>query len=130
MGSWTGAVKFAVKLRRFKIYSVGFSFSALNVNGHIKQIKNGITKLSKRAVIKRNGSKITFSTNDGEEVDFVSFGSFFNVYVRSNVEVVSGICSHQFTKSKMFSHPKKRKNCTHKKSKMSKKKIILKTLYE
>jgi hypothetical protein len=79
------------------------------INGQLKRIPNGESKLSKRAIIKRNGNKITFSTNDGEEVDFVTFGSFFNVYVRSNVEIVSGICSRQFIKSKIFGHPRKGK---------------------
>jgi len=87
-----------------RIYSVGFKFDTLKINGHIKRIKEGINKISKRGSIIKAGNKITFSTNDGEEVDFITFGSFFNVYVRSNVEKVSGICSQQFIKSKFFKH--------------------------
>jgi len=103
-GGWVAAIKFGVRLFGNRIYSVGFKFDTLKINGHIKRIKEGINKISKRGSIIKAGNKITFSTNDGEEVDFITFGSFFNVYVRSNVEKVSGICSQQFIKSKFFKH--------------------------
>jgi len=47
---------------------------------------------------------ITFSTNDGEEVEWVSYGKFFNAYVRSNIEKISGICSEEFIRSRFFHH--------------------------
>jgi len=121
-GSWVGAVKFGVRLYKYKIYSTGFNFETVKVNGRLKKLLNGVNKLKHGGFIKKEGNKITFSTNDGEEVDFISYGSFFNAYVRSNIPKITGICSEKFIHSHFFSHYHKghrvkfsKKHCVHKK---------------
>jgi hypothetical protein len=99
---WVAAIKFAVRLFSDKIYSVGFNFNSLIINGKTRVINNGVTRLSRKGTIVRNGNKITFSTNEGEEVDFITFGSFFNAYVRTNVRHVKGVCAQQFLRSHSF----------------------------
>jgi len=104
-GAWVGPIKFGVRLYHHRIYSVGFKFDKLKIDGEVRDIQQGVTKL-KRGKITVVGNKITFSSKR-EAVDFVSYGSFFNAYVRSSVTRVSGICSHQFIKSGFFGHPQK-----------------------
>jgi len=100
-GSWVGPIKFGVRLYQNRIFSVGFKFDKLRINGKIRSIPEGELKLN-GGLIRRNGNKITFSTNDGEDVDFISFGWFFNAYVRSNARKITGICSQKFVRSKFF----------------------------
>jgi len=69
------------------------------------KIPNGTTKLGLGSIIRSGNNKITFSTNNGEEVDLLAYGYFFNAYVRTNSLKVSGICSQQYIKSKFFKHP-------------------------
>jgi len=113
-GSWVGPIKFGVKIFKHKIYSVGFTFDKLRIDGRIRNVPNGVLKL-KRGLIRRAGNKITFSTNNGEEVDFITYGSFFNAYVRSNTPKISGICSQQFKKSRFFRNPQKGRRVVFKK---------------
>jgi hypothetical protein len=103
-GVWVGPIKFGVKLFNYKIYSIGFNFDTIKVNGRVKKLLNGVNILKHGGLITKNGNKITFSTNDGEEVDWVSYGSFFNAYVRSNIPKISGLCSEQFVHSHFFKH--------------------------
>jgi len=101
---WVGAVKFGVRLYNDRIYSNDLQFKTLIINGHVKHLNAGVTNLSGKGTVIKAGNKLTFNTNDGEAVDFISFGTFMNVYVRSNVQKVSGICSQQFIRSHFFNH--------------------------
>jgi len=101
---WVGAVKFGVRIYNDRIYSNDLQFKTLIINGHVKQLNAGVTNLSGRGTVIKAGNKLTFNTNDGEAVDFISFGTFMNVYVRSNVEKVTGLCSQQFIRSHFFNH--------------------------
>jgi len=109
MGTWVGAIKFGVRLYGDRITSTDLTFNTIRVNGENQAIANGITKLSRKGSVVKAGNKLTFTTNDGEEVDFISFGTFMNVYVRSNVQTVHGICSQQFLKSHFFRNAHKGK---------------------
>jgi len=109
MGSWVGAVKFGVRLYGDRITSNDLTFNSIRINGEVQTLTNGVRKISRKGSVIKAGNKLTFSTNDGEEVDFITFGSFMNVYVRSNVDTVHGICSQQFIKSKFFKHSQKGK---------------------
>jgi len=112
-GSWVGPVKYGVRLYDHKIYSVGFDLSKLRINGKIRTILEGELKLNgKGGIIRKNKNTITFSTNHGEEVDFISFGWFYNSYVRSNRRHVTGVCSQKFIKSKFFHNPHHGKRIT------------------
>jgi len=113
-GSWVGPIKFGVRLFHNRIFSIGFTFDKLLINGRVRNISNGKTKLG-HGEIRRNGNTITFSNKNGEEVDFVTFGSFFNAYVRSNVQFVDGICTQKFKRSLFFNHPHTPKVITFKK---------------
>jgi len=104
MGRWVGLIKFGVRLFHHRVFSVGFSLSKLIIDGEQKDIPNGKTQIGHRAVVIRNGNKVTFSTGDGEEVDFLSYGYFFNAYTRSSAERVTGLCSQQFVHSHFFAH--------------------------
>lgn len=121
--TWVGAIKFGVRIYNDRIYSNDLQFNTLIINGHIKHLNAGVTNLSGKGTVIKAGNKLTFSTNDGEAVDFISFGTFMNIYVRSNVEKVSGICSQQFIRSKFFNHVQigklvkiKTPKCDHKKN--------------
>jgi len=105
MGVWVGAIKFGVRLFHHRIYTTGFAFNTLKIDGKIRNIKEGKNKVGKRGTITKVGTKITFSTNIGEEIDLIAYGYFFNAYVRSRALKVSGICSQQFIVSKFFQHP-------------------------
>jgi len=104
MGSWVGAIKFGVRLYADRITSTDLSFNSIIVNGQSRNLPNGVTRISRRGIVTKAGNKLTFSSGDGEEVDFISFGTFMNVYVRSNVEKIGGVCSQQFLKSHFFNH--------------------------
>jgi hypothetical protein len=109
MRGWVASVKFGVRLFNDKIYSTDLGFNSLKINGQVRPIQNGRTQISNEGVVIKNGNKLTFSTNQGEEVDFISFGSFFNAYIRTNVKSATGICSQQFNRSYFFGHPQKGK---------------------
>jgi len=104
MGSWVGPIKFGVKLFKHRIFSTGFDMGKLKINGKIRVIPEGELKLNGGGLIRRNGNKLTFTTNNGEDVDFISYGWFFNAYVRSNIPVITGICSQKFVHSHFFKH--------------------------
>jgi len=53
--------------------------------------------------------KLPFSTLNGEEIDLIAYGYFFNAYVRTNAVKVDGICAQKFVKSFFFKHPHKGK---------------------
>jgi hypothetical protein len=104
MGSWVAAIKFGLRLYGDRITSQDLTFNFLIINGQSKKITNGRTNISRKGYVIKAGNKLTFSTGDGEEVDFITFGSFMNVYVRSNIQTVHGICSQQFIRSKFFNN--------------------------
>jgi len=107
-GAWVGISKFGVIVYRHKITSIGFDLKNIEIDGEIKKLKNGRTNLSNGAYLLVSGNKITISTGDGEEVDYISYSNYFyNAYVRSNINAAqqSGICSHQFHPSNYFNHP-------------------------
>jgi len=103
-GSWVGPIKFGVRLFHHKIYSIGFSQSSLRIDGKVVNIPHGELKLNGGGIIRRAGTKLTFSTDNGEDVDFIAFGFFFNAYVRSSVRHITGICSQKFVRSHFFRH--------------------------
>jgi len=107
MGAWVGPIKFGVKLFHHRIYSLGFSQSTLLIDGKQVTISEGKTEIGHRGFVFKNGSKFTFSTGDGEEVDFVSYGYFFNGFVRSSAKRVTGLCSQEFIHSHFFKHEEK-----------------------
>jgi len=104
-GSWVGQVQWGAYLFGQRISSRGFDVSSVNIDGQDIKLSNGRNKLPQGGWLDLAGTKITLGTGDGEECDFVSFGWFFNSYVRSDVEVVGGICQQQFIHSKFFSSP-------------------------
>jgi len=57
--------------------------------------------------IVKSNNKFTINSNQGEEVEFVAFGYFFNAYVRSNRKGISGLCTGEFKASHEFNHPRK-----------------------
>jgi len=116
MGSWVGVVEWIVNVKGDVVRNTGFS--GVTVNGNAAQLPSGKKfALPNGGSILHAGNKVTISSESGEEVDFVSFGTFFNAYVRSNLAGVSGLCSHQFVKSKKFrdvklgKQPKPKLNC-------------------
>jgi len=104
MGVWVGVIKFGVKVYHHKVFSVGFGLDKLIIDGREHSIPNGKTEIGKRGFVFRNGNKVTFSTGNGEEVDFISYGYFYNAYTRSTVPKVTGLCSQEFVKSHFFNH--------------------------
>jgi len=104
-GVWVGPVQYGVRIFGQRISSRGFN-NIVNIDGENRNLHEGVNKLHKGGFIKVAGTKTTIGTGDGEEVDFVSGGYYFNVYVRSDVPDVSGLCSQQFIKSHFFSSPK------------------------
>jgi len=46
--------------------------------------------------------KLHFLIKGGEELDIISYGTFFNAFVRSNAEHTRGICNQEFIKSKIL----------------------------
>jgi len=121
MGVWVGSIKFGIRLFHHRIYTTGFNFNTLKIDGKVRNIKEGKNKVGKRGTITKVGTKVTFSTNIGEEVDLIAYGYFFNAYVRSRALKVSGICSQQFIVSKFFQHPWAPKHSHLKKTSLSKK---------
>jgi len=119
---WVGAIKFAIRIFHHKIYSTGFNLNTLKIDGEEKRVENGIKIQLGRAFILRNGASITFSTGEGEEVEWVSsrtkashgnsMDEYFNGYVRTNVLHPKGLCSNQFVRSKFFGHPQEGKIIT------------------
>jgi len=103
-GSWVGPVKYGIRLYGQRIASRGFG-NTVNIDGQNTNLNQGINRLPKGGYINVQGAKTTYSTEDGEEIDFVSGGTYYNVFVRSNVPNVSGLCSQQFVKSNFFSSP-------------------------
>jgi hypothetical protein len=100
-GSWVGVVDWIVNVKGDIVRNTGFS--GVTVNGAAAQLPSGKKfELPNGGSILHAGNKVTISSESGEEVDFISFGSFFNAYVRSNLAHVSGLCSHQFVKSHAF----------------------------
>jgi len=104
-GSWVGQVHWGAHVFGQRIASRGFDVKQVNIDGQDITLQSGRNKLPRGGYLDINGNKITISTGEGEEADFVTFGSFFNSFVRSDVEIVSGICSEQFVKSNFFSSP-------------------------
>jgi len=103
MGVWVGAIKFGIHLfHHYKIYTIGFKFDKLLINDKVKKIIEGTTNLKHGGAIIKKNNIVYFSTDDGEEVELVSFGSYFNAYVKSNTRHVSGLCSDQFVHSHFF----------------------------
>jgi len=122
MGSWVGAIKFGVRIHHHRIFTVDFALNALKIDGRVVSLSNGEIKVGKRGTIVKSGNQVTFKTNMGEELDIITFGSYFNAYVRSRATKVSGLCSEQFIKSRFFDHPHAPKDehiklpeCKHKK---------------
>jgi len=106
-GSYTSNIKFKVNLYGQIIDSVAFDIHNLLIDGRSHTLRDGKKELSLGGSITCAGSKVTISTNDGEEVDFISGGSYFNSYVRSDVPHVEGLCTGQRVNSKEFAHPQK-----------------------
>jgi len=104
MGSWVGAIKFGIRLYTDRITSTDLSFNSILINGQLQNIGEGKTRISRRGSVTKAGNKLTFSTGDGEEVDFLTFGTYMNSFVRSNVEHISGVCSQQFIRSRFFNN--------------------------
>jgi len=52
-GVWVGPIKFGVRLFKYKIYSVGFKFDKLEINGKIHRIMNGVKRLKHGGLITR-----------------------------------------------------------------------------
>jgi len=103
-GRWVGVVEWIVKVRGDVVRNVGFT--GVTVNGEAVTLVNGQAfNLPNGGSVTKTGNKFNINSNRGEDVDFVSFGSFFNAYVRSTLPDVSGLCSHQFVKSVAFGHP-------------------------
>jgi len=100
-GSWVGVVDWIVDVRGDIVRAV--PFNGLTVNGQPAN-PTGKFRLPNGGSITKAGNKITISSEVGEEVDFISYGSFYNAYVRSNLVGVSGLCSHQFVRSSAFGH--------------------------
>jgi len=121
-GSFTSNIKFKVHLYGQVIDSVAFDIHNLLIDGRSHTLKDGKKELSLGGSITCAGTKVTFSTNDGEEVDFISGGWYFNSYVRSDVPHVDGLCTGKRVNSKDFAHPQKQvqgekfdlKNCAKK----------------
>jgi len=122
---WVGAIKFAIRIFHHKIYSTGFNLNTLKIDGEERKVENGIKIQLGRAFILRNGASITFSTGDGEEVEWVSsrtkashgnsYDEYFNGYVKTNVLHPKGLCSNQFIRSRFFGHPQEARIITIKK---------------
>jgi len=104
-GGWVGPVNYGIRIFGQRIASRGINANIVNIDGINKNLPQGKTRLPRGGFINVAGSKITFGTEDGEEVDFVAHGSYFNAYVRSNVPNVAGICSQQFIRSTFFRNP-------------------------
>jgi len=107
MGRWVGAVQWIAHVNHHIIRSVGFN--QIKYKGELISIAKGYKiKLSGGGWVQMKGNKVTVGIR-GEEVDFVAYGYFFNLYARSNVapRKLSGICSHQLVHSYDFTHPVK-----------------------
>jgi len=55
-GAWVGPIKFGLRVFENRIYTVGFTFDKLLINGDLRSIANGRTELSKGFIL-RNGNK-------------------------------------------------------------------------
>jgi len=112
-GFWYGIVRWKAVVYGNHISSVGFDSSKVKINRRLVNLRAGVNKIPGGGQITLAGNKITLSTNDGEECDMYQFTSrnrgYFNAYVRSNVPTVSGLCSQQYVKSKLFRNPMKGK---------------------
>jgi len=107
-GRWIGIVKYLIEVRGDIVRSEGFN--GVTVNGNLVQLVAGQAfSLPNGGKIVKAGNKVTVSSGVGEECDFISFGTFFNAYVRSTLAGVSGLCSHQFVRSHAFGHPQEGK---------------------
>jgi len=121
-GSWVGVTDWIVQTRGVSIRNKGFT--GVTVDGKDVALAAGKPlKLEGGAIITQTGNKFNINSGNGEDVDFVAFGYFFNAYVRSSRRKVRGLCSHQFIKSHAFNHPKEGKivrrarvNCANKKA--------------
>jgi len=101
-----GVVQWIVEVKGDIVRNVGFN--KVSVNGELQTLVSGKTiTLPKGGALTQSGSKFHVNSNEGEDCDFISFGSFYNAYVRSNAPKVTGLCSHQFVRSEAFGHPQK-----------------------
>jgi len=103
-GGWVGAVQYGIRLFGQRISSRGVNSNVVNIDGVDTNI-NGKINLPRGGFIKKSGIRITYGTSDGEEVDFDAHGTYYNVYLRSSVPDVSGLCSQQFVRSSFFRNP-------------------------
>jgi len=101
-GGWVGQIQWGAKVFGVSVISRGFNVAHVTVDGQDRTLKQGRNRLPRGGSLVVAGNKITVTTNDGEEGDFISFNSFFNAFVRSNVPQVSGMCSQQFTRTNFF----------------------------
>jgi len=101
--NWIGIVQFGVKIGTDIIKSSGFLRTT--INGENVDLNDGKEHKIKHGFVVKKGRTTTISTGDGEEIDFISHGWFFNVFVRSNSLNTKGICNQQFIGSKFFTHP-------------------------
>jgi len=100
--TWVALIHYGIRIYNQRISSRGFNVHSVNIDGVDRELKDGRNNLKRGGFINVQGNKITYSTNDGEEVDFISYGSYYNAFVRSNVPNVSGLCSKQFVRSTFF----------------------------
>jgi len=69
--------------------------------------KGGKHQLNFGVLVVLGGNKVSIISK-GEEVDFIAYGYFFNLFAASNAlpSEVKGICAHQFKRSMDFRHPR------------------------
>jgi len=106
MGRWVAVVDWIVKTNGVTIRHSGFGGVAVD-GGKIQLLNGKPFALPTGGSIIKKGNMVTIKSGDGEEIDFISYGKFYNVYVRSNKKGTKGLCNKQFLKTKVFPHPRK-----------------------
>jgi hypothetical protein len=105
MGSWVGVVDWHVDVKGDIVRNLGFG--KVSVNGEVQNLVSGkVVPLPKGGALIQNRSTFTIRSNEGEDCDFISYGWYWNAYVRSNAPHVTGLCSHQFIESHAFANPR------------------------
>jgi len=102
-GEWTGATEFIVHFKTGDVVRSAGVNGAFSINGKVFQ-EDGRHQVTDDVTVTKTGSKVTIAAK-GEEIDFIQHGMFYNIYVRSSRERVSGLCSHFWIPSKDFKHP-------------------------
>jgi len=108
-GTFTSNIKWKVHLYGQIIESLAFDVHKIIINDNPVTLHEGVKNLRDGGFIKVAGTTITISTGDGESVDFVSGGWFFNSFVTSDAPHVSGLCSGQRVNSHDFAHPQQQR---------------------